>query len=436
MDSDEAFDRFSKAIESDPLDVLLARWRRNTFEARLRKIPGVVKVIHSGSLARGTYVGELHDIDLIVVFDAEALPDPGLGSGSARAALEHMQAGIDQRLGKGQGPLTREISGTKLRRHVVRCADVSLGPLDGIIPSAPPVDVMPAIKKGSHLRIPELHKDRWTDADPEQLLRLVAERKREWKYFDEVVRMAKVWTDHVGLDISSLAIEVMVLQYAPHPRFFQTLSCGEAVARFFERASRADIRKISDPAGRCGEIDSRINYRALRSELDKAASLARRARDAERTLDSPMPVMAMPENPNSLWRQIFGRKFPYARKHYWHQQYSEPMACAEPPSRKRPVEFTAGVEEPWPRPPREGTDGHYGGPSEPPPGGPPGPWRPGPRGPRGPRGPEGPGPAEPNRPGGRVPDASPPPAAEPQVGNWGRVFGPAAAAGIPAMRFG
>ena len=197
MGSDEAFDRFSRAIESDPLDVLLARWRRDAFTKRLRKIPGVDQVIHSGSLARGTNVGGIHDVDLIVVFDRDHLPDPALGSGSAAGTLRYMQEGVEQRLGAGQGPLSREISGTRLRNHVVRCEDVSLGPLTGVIPSAPPVDVMPAVRKGSHLLVPELRTGRWVDVDPEQLIRLAEERKREWKYFDEVVRMAKIGRAHV-----------------------------------------------------------------------------------------------------------------------------------------------------------------------------------------------------------------------------------------------
>jgi Nucleotidyltransferase domain len=429
MDSDEAFDHFSKAIESDPLDVLLARWRRDTFTARLRKLPGVAKVIHSGSLARGTNVGGIHDVDLIVVFDAKALPDPNLGSGSALAALKHMQTGIDQRLGTGQGPATRVISGTSLRHHVVRCQDVSLGPLDGIIPSAPPVDVMPAIREGAHLRIPELHKDRWAHADPEKLIRLVEERKREWKYFDEVVRMVKVWAEHSHLKMRSLAIEVMVLQYLPRPRFFETLSCSEAVARFFEAAARADITKLSDPAGRCGEIDPGINYSALQRELRKAAGLARRARNAERAIENPVAV-AIPENPNSLWRQIFGRKYPYSRKRYWHPQYFEPMTCEKPPSRKRPADFTDPGEWAGPRPPREGPDEYSGGPSEPPFPGPPSPPRPSPRTP------EGSGPTGLNLSGGGGGHAPPTRAGEPQLDRWERVFGPGTAAGVPAITFG
>ena len=430
MDSDEAFDRFSMAIESDPLDVLLAKWRRDTFAARLRKIPGVVKVIPSGSLARGTNVEGIHDVDLIVVFDASALPDPSLASGSACAVLQHTQTEIDERLGAGRGPVTREISGTRLRNHVVRCEDVSLGPFDGLIPSAPPVDVMPAIREGSHLRIPELRKDRWASADPEKLIRLVEERKREWKYFAEVVRMVKVWAEHSGLKMRGLAIEVMVLQYLPRPRFFETLSCAEAVTRFFEAAAKDGARKLRDPAGRSGKIDPGVSHGALQRELEKAAGLARRARDAERAIENPQLAVGVPENPNSLWRQVFGRKYPNSRKHYWHPQYYEPMTYEKPPSRKGPAESSNPSGWTGPRAPRGGPEGPFEGPSEPPFPGPPAPPRPGPTGPKSP---DPTGPIQSGGGGG----APRPHGGKPRPDRWERVFGPAtAAAGGSAITFG
>jgi Nucleotidyltransferase domain len=327
MNSEEAFDRFGRAIETDPLDVLLARWRRDAFTTRLRRLPGVVQVIHSGSLARGTHVGQIHDVDIIVVFDAAACPGWDRGSGSAAAALEDMRAGIDKRLGSGQGPFTRLVQRTELRNHVVRCQDVSLGPLDDIIPSGPPVDVMPALRVGSHLRVPGRRRDRWDDVDPEKLMRLVEERKREWKYFDEAVRMVKVWAERSHLNMQSVAIEVLVLKYLPRPRFFETLSCGEAMARFFEAAARANIHMLSDPAGRCGEIDPGMNYGALRAALTKAAGLARQAVDAERAIENPNLAEGAIEDPNHFWRKIFGRKFPYARKRLMHRQYHEPLSA-------------------------------------------------------------------------------------------------------------
>ena len=40
--------------------------------------------------------------------------------------------------------------------------------------------------------------------------------------------------------MKNLAVEVMVLEYCPRPRLFETLAVGDAVARFFEAAAKAD----------------------------------------------------------------------------------------------------------------------------------------------------------------------------------------------------
>jgi len=79
MESDDGFDAFSEEIKSDPLGVLLAKWRRDAFTKKLERLPDVIEVIPSGSLARGTHIGPVHDVDLIVVFDKSAHPDYGSG---------------------------------------------------------------------------------------------------------------------------------------------------------------------------------------------------------------------------------------------------------------------------------------------------------------------------------------------------------------------
>ena len=77
MESDDGFDAFRQEIESDPLGVLLAKWQRDKFIGKLKQLPDVVEVIPSGSLTRGTQIGRIHDVDLIVVFDKDAHPDFG-----------------------------------------------------------------------------------------------------------------------------------------------------------------------------------------------------------------------------------------------------------------------------------------------------------------------------------------------------------------------
>jgi hypothetical protein len=344
MESDEAFRRFGRAIESDPLGVLLATWRRDAFTARLRRLPDVAEVIPSGSLAGGTHVGDIHDVDLIVVFDSSDHPDWGHGEVSVQAALERLQTGLVEQMHPLRGAEDGLLDETELRNHVVKCHGVSLGPFQGMVPAAPPTDVMPAIRAGSHLRVPERMTNRWIDVDPEKLIRLVAERQREWKYYKEVVHMVKIWAERNNLNMRSVAIEVLVLKYCPRPRVFQTLSCGEAVARFFEAAAKAHITSLNDPAGRCGEIDPGMNYGTLRDALENGAKLAREAMDAELARESPHPAGETVPRPDDCWRKLFGGQYPRARQRYWHVQRYEPWFSRDRPE-AGPVRW---IDDPWP----------------------------------------------------------------------------------------
>jgi hypothetical protein len=199
------------------------------------------------------------------------------------------------------------------------------------IPSAPPVDVMPAVRKEpnllgkSPLLVPELGEGggKWIDVDPETFMRQVEQRQREWKYFTEVIQMVKVWAEHEHLDMKTVALEAMVLMYCPRPRMFETLSRGEAVARFFEAASKARITSLKDPAGRCGEIDPSMNFGELRRKLKAGAGLARQAMDAEYTWKNRQ-LMQEATNPDVFWRKLFGKDYPKARERYWRLAVIEP----------------------------------------------------------------------------------------------------------------
>ena len=327
MNSDP-FDKFARDVASDPLRELQARWRRSVITDALKGLPDVVEVIPSGSLARRTNWGPIHDIDLIVVFD-KSLHSDWRRSGSAQVALEHMQAVIRERLQFGLEHPLGLVHQTEVRNHVVKCElDPSMGPLDAILPNSPPVDVMPAFREGSHLRVPERHRDRWIDVDPEGLMEMVAARQRAWSNFDEVVRMVKDWADHHGLEMKSLAVEVMVLEYLPKPGFFETMSCSDAVARFFKAASEARITCLVDPTGRCGEIDPHIKYRELRDALDESAKLAEQAVRAERAWEHRRVANEGVTHPSVFWQEIFGRdRFKRPRVWYWH-----PRLPAEQPA--------------------------------------------------------------------------------------------------------
>src|ERR1700683_723689 len=280
MESDDGFEAFGRAIKSDPIGVLLAKFRRDTFVDKLKKLPDVVAVIPSGSFTRGTQIGPVHDIDLIVVFDKSKRPDYGSGQQSAQGALEHLQKGLVEQL----HPLTEEeglLKDTKLGTHTVKCDTDVPRPFADLIPSAPPVDVMPAVGEGFHLRVPERGTG-WIRTDPEKFMREVAQRQHEWKYFTQTVGMLKAWAAHNNLHISNLAIEAMALKYFPRPRLFETLSRGDAIARFFE-AAKADIGNPLSSKEWLRKIDP--SFIELHGALSSAAKLSREAMKAERALD-------------------------------------------------------------------------------------------------------------------------------------------------------
>jgi hypothetical protein len=362
MESDDGFRSFSRAIESDPIGVLLAKWRQDVFIRKLKKLPDVVDVIPSGSLTRGTQIGTIHDVDLIVVFDPAQHPDYGIkgesgqAAESAQAAITHLENGLLEQLHPWRGAAGGLLKETEQRRHVVKYGGDWAGPFREIIPSAPPVDVMPAVRAGSHLLVPERGTG-WIDVDPEQLIRRVEQRQREWKYFKEVVGMVKAWARLNHLQMKNLAIEVMVLQYCPRPGFFETLSVGDAVARFFEAAAKARITTLKDPAGRCGEIDPRMNFGKLRSALDDAAVLSRLAMDAERAWKRPYAVGEV-THPDEFWRVLFGKKYPRTKERFWRAPETEPWfepLHPDNPRRNRPDGGgpdgpDLGPDDPHPRP--------------------------------------------------------------------------------------
>lgn len=433
MESDAGFRSFSRAIETDPIGLLLAKWRRDVFTAKLMQLPDVVEVIPSGSLARGTQIGPVHDVDLIVVFDKDRHQDYGITNGteeakaSAQAALTHLEGALLEQL----HPLLGEAGGlgreSEQRTHVVKYNGDWTGPFAEVVPSAPPVDVMPAVREGSHLLIPE-RETGWIDVDPELLIREVAERQRQWEYFTEVVGMVKAWAKLNHLEMKNLAVEVMVLQHCPKPHLFETLSVGDAVARFFESAAQAKITSLKDPAGRCGEIDSDLNFGKLRKALSHAAEHARKAVEAERAWENPQFAEGKVTHPDVFWREVFGKKYPRARQRFWRApeteswfEYSaEPLRPSRPESQKAPRRGPTASDGPH----RPGGDGR----PRTTPSGP----RPGPDG-------AGDGTARPAKPRGPRPSPSPAPApapSEPRANYWTRVLGPAPAAATVPLTYG
>ena len=80
--------------------------------------------------------------------------------------MTHLESKLLEQLHPWRGAEAGLLKETEQRTHVVTYHGDSAGPFTEIIPSAPPVDVMPAVREGSHLLIPERGTG-WIDVDPE-----------------------------------------------------------------------------------------------------------------------------------------------------------------------------------------------------------------------------------------------------------------------------
>ena len=306
---DDAFDIFQGKVDADPVHVRKARHRRDLFSQELKRLDGVKEVIPSGSLARGTQLDPIHDVDLILVFDSAAHPDWGRPGGSAARALGHVEEKVHEVLGDQRSTLRQVVLDTLLRNHVVKCSlDFHFLEEDPYFKSFFAVEVMPAMRvedqspsgaKGP-LLVPEQRSDRWQVADPEWLIAKVHSRQAGWRYFVQMIRVIKFWTRHMESGVKPLAAEVLALRCLPDSRI--GLSRSVALQRFFTAASTAVMLAITDPAGHCGEIQPDLRRSDVSGLLSEAAGIASTAVAWEAQGNHHQAICC--------WRAVFGEDFP------------------------------------------------------------------------------------------------------------------------------
>ena len=289
MSVDSGFDDLQTTVNVDPDDLREARRRRDLFKAALGEADDVVEVRPSGSLARGTHKGPIHDVDILVMFRSSDHPDWGKPGPSALAALEHVRGLINDSLGTSG---TGDVRHTLLRNHSVKCF---LDDPDD--PDAFTVDATPALDRAAGgIWIPEQYNSKWIASDPQYLIDIVAARHAEWNQFARLVRVLKRWNSDHGNYMKSLTAEVLALTHLP------VLDRPQAIASFFAAAQEAVWSPIEDPAGLCGEIQPDLDRKAASDALSGAADLAARAIEAAtRTEDSEAQC---------LWNKVFGDIYP------------------------------------------------------------------------------------------------------------------------------
>jgi predicted nucleotidyltransferase len=293
MNLTEAFDELQREVNVPEGADTKARERRDLFRDAFASVDDVVEVIPSGSLARGSQIDPIHDVDLVMVFDPAEHPDWGDPGDSAEQALEYTREIIKERLGTNGGTFAEEVRLATPRNHSVKCW-LDDPEKDGAFT----VDVMPALRHpDGHLRVPEKLSKDWIETDPELLIRLVREKHTEQFRFVSLVRVLKRWNKDKKAGMKSLVVELLALDH------MEQGERPEALYRFFSAAAeRIDRQAVEDPAGLCGEVDPDMDTALAKETLDGAASEAWHAVIAQG--DGKTDIAAC------RWRNVFGDIFP------------------------------------------------------------------------------------------------------------------------------
>lgn len=298
MDLEDAFRELQTNVNADPDHVEEARRRRQMFE-RAFGMRGLATAA-TGSLARGSQIEPINDVDLVLIHSRSAHPGWGDPGRSAEEALSETRELIKELLGSQEaleelfGKEAQEmkfVRHTRLQNHAVKCFLDDPGEAGAFT-----VDVVPALERDPRgFWIPERESQIWIETDPLLLVERVLERHQGYGegQFVQLLRVLKRWSKDHERVIKGLAIEVLALSHLrdePRP---------EALAGFFTAAAAHIFEPIEDPAGLCGEVQPSLDRIAAHELLATASETAAEALAAE---DVDGAICA--------WRELFGDVFP------------------------------------------------------------------------------------------------------------------------------
>ena len=298
MTEPEAFAEFHEQLKLDPDEVAFARGFPD--EVRQALSDDGVKITHSflqGSLARGTMVSPLKDVDMVTSLGRDEygrlLNDP-LGPDKA---MDLLQGALDRQL-RRRYP---EITFGPRKAHAL---PVELG--NGY----PTFDLVPAFEtttSDDDVLIADREAGQWERSNTRELIRVVADaNKASGGTMIHVVRMVKhavrtkLHDEFPGLAAESFAI----------PACDEPMTHAEACVRVFELGARMLGGSILDPTGnddlapKIDAIEPGFTGRAKQWFSDRADE-AKRARNAAEAGDHDQSV--------AWWHRVFGPPFPAPR---------------------------------------------------------------------------------------------------------------------------
>lgn len=304
MSLKESFKKLQENVNADPELVEEARERRRMFERAFRTVSDqITRSVPIGSLARGSQIEPINDVDLLVEFNPGAKPGWGQPGETAKDALETTRTLINDLLGdeeKLRQLFGDEVEGmrwvrhTRLQNHAVKCFLDDPDDEDAFT-----VDVVPALPREKRgFWIPEQESRKWIETDPEYLVEAVLERHGGYGegQFVQLIRVLKRWSlDHDRV-IKGLTLEVLALDY------LEDEARTTALARFFQSALEHIDEPILDPADLCGEVQPNLDRSAAAGQLRTAADLSARAIAAADQGDEAKA--------QCLWWKLLGDVFP------------------------------------------------------------------------------------------------------------------------------
>lgn len=303
MSLEDAFRTLQQNVNADPIQVEEARQRREMFQFAFAGEPDGLTSVPTGSLARGSQIEPINDVDLIWLYDHTQHTDWGGSGASAKEALEYSRDQVKRLLGSEEalielfgaaGRHMKWVRHTRLQHHAVKCF-LDDPEEDGAFT----VDVVPALPRDPRgFWIPETNSAEWIETDPVRLIEEVLKRHGGYGegQFVQLIRVLKRWSKDNGRVFKGLTIEVLALDHLPDAE--RPL----ALARFFEAALTRIHEPILDPAELCGEVQPDLDRDRAEALLQKAAELSARAVvAAQRRKDAEAQC---------LWHELFGKIFP------------------------------------------------------------------------------------------------------------------------------
>lgn len=291
----EAFEEFHEELKLDPDEVAFAREFPDEIPVALSGAG--VKVTNSflqGSLARGTMVSPLKDVDMVVSLDRDdygyLLDDP-LGPDKA---MDLLQAALDREL-------RPEYPSLRFGDRKAHALPIDLGD------SYPSFDLVPAFETTTDdddVLIADREDQRWERSNTRELIRFVAaaNQKADGRLI-HVVRMLKhAVRTKLHDKFPGLAIETFAVRAVDH-----SMGYAEACLRVFEAGALMLGGRVPDPTGR-DDLAPKIEALApgftakAKQWFESEAADARRAHERALAGDHHEAI--------SWWFRVFGPPFP------------------------------------------------------------------------------------------------------------------------------